>query len=482
MKLSIDRAAANAHCRTSLAAFAHTFFDVVYPGHHLAHNWHIEAICYQLERLAAGEMTRLIVNLPPRSLKSYLVSVCFPVWLLGRDPGTKIVCASYSEKLAVGFSHQSRLIMASPRYREIYPGTKLSRSKNTEMEFHTTQNGFRLAVSVGGTLTGLGGDIILIDDPLKADDAFSKTAREGVNRWFDSVARSRLDHPGEGRICLVSQRLHLGDLAGHLLESTDEWHHLKLPAIAVDDERIPLGCDQVKRRKPGDLLFPGRLSQTTLDGLRAGIGSLSFEAQYQQSPRAPEGNCVKQAWIRSYEDRPTAEASDRIIQSWDTANKTGEANDYSVCTTWLQRGDYLYLLELWRGRLAFPELCEQVHALKARDNPATLLIEDMGSGQSLIQHLRAKQVAVDAVKPEGDKMQRLISITPKIQAGGLWLPAQAPWREDFLEELLSFPSAPHDDQVDSLSQAFAWARDNPPEYCGKVEIGGGVRQSYWDLG
>ena len=217
-------------------------------------------------------------------------------------------------------------------------------------ELVTTAGGGRYATSVGGTLTGRGADLIIIDDPLKAEEAMSEVARKRVIDWYAGTLVSRLNDKEHGPIVVVMQRLHENDLAGHLLDQGG-WEHLDLPAIAVEDTDIPLGRGKVMTRRAGDILHPERESKDALDRIKAEIGSLMFSAQYQQRPIPLEGNLIRRDWFRYYDALP-ALRNKRIVQSWDVAMMTGDTNDYSVCTTWLMiKGDY-YLIDVFRARLA----------------------------------------------------------------------------------------------------------------------------------
>src|SRR5437016_14706 len=211
--MNIDRDLANAIYRTDFGAFTYRAFEAINPGQRLIANWHIDAICYHLQLMVNGEARkRLVVNLPPRTLKSFIVSVALPAWLLGLDPSTRIICASYGDDLAAKFSRDCRALLETPFYRRVFPQTRLSSKKASESEFETTRRGYRLATSVGGTLTGRGGSVLILDDPLKANDAGSELARRAAAEWFRNTALSRLDDPGNSLVILAMQRLHVDDL------------------------------------------------------------------------------------------------------------------------------------------------------------------------------------------------------------------------------------------------------------------------------
>jgi predicted phage terminase large subunit-like protein len=405
----------------------------------------------------AGANRHLLITQPPRSLKSICVSVAYVAWLLGHDPTRRIIVASYSGNFASELHRQFRMVVSSPWYQALFPGTQWERE--TDAEMITTQGGSRFATSIGGTLTGRGADLIIIDDPLNASDAPSETSRKRVIDWYGGSLVSRLNDKQQGAIVAVMQRLHEDDLAGHLLRQGD-WTHLNLPAKATEDQEIPLANGRIYRRKQEDLLHPERESQATLDHIKTQIGSLQFSCQYQQQPIPLDGNVIRRHWFATYDVLPPANYQTRIVQSWDVAMTTGPRNDYSVCTTWLVKGQDAYLRHVYRGRLGYPDLRRKVIALAVEYDAKTILIEDAGPGTSLFQDLRAEQkkpmVNPIPIKPEGSKVQRMEAQSAKIEAGHVHLPKDAPWLATFLMELLAFPNGANDDQVDSVSQLLVW--------------------------
>ncbi len=320
--------------RRDLFSFVQKVFGHVAPNQRLYPDWYLRAICHQLERCWRGEITRLIITLPPRHLKSVCASVALPAFILGHDPTARVMCGSYSADLATRFARDCRSVMNAPWYRDLFPGTRLSAERNAEADFMTTRRGGRTAVSVGGSVTGRGGNWIIIDDAMKAEDALSTARRTSSNDWFDNSMYTRLDNKRTDRMVVIMQRLHIDDLVGHLLAKDEGWEVLNLPAIAEQDEVVPIGRGQVHQRCAGDLLSPGREPMAVLDGLKRSLGSFNFSAQYQQCPIPVEGEIVKWRWFGFYDALPRSMASVAHIQSWDTAQKDGELNDWSVCTTW----------------------------------------------------------------------------------------------------------------------------------------------------
>ena len=444
--------------RSDLTAFVHKVFTTVSPNDTFKPNWHIEAITYELMRCHARENRRLVITQPPRSLKSICTSVAFVAWALGHDPSLPFLCVSYSEGLSNDLARKFRMVVGSDWYRRIFPRMRLK--KDARSECVTTRGGGRVALSVGGSITGRGADFIIIDDPLKAEDGASQTARNNVIQWYDGTLSTRLNDKNRGVIILVMQRLHQDDLAGYLLERGG-WHQLNLPAIATEDQMVGIGPDEVHLRKEGDLLHPERESQEVLDMMLLEIGSRQFAAQYQQRPVPPEGNLIKLEWLKTYDTAPERGDGVRIVQSWDIATTTDERNDWSVCTTWAIKQKTYYLLDVWRARVEFPDLRRKIVSHALSHGARIVLIEKAGPGQPLIQDLRRDSTPgfphPIGITPEGDKRVRMEAQTPIIEAGHVLLPKEAPWLAVFLEELLAFPSGKHDDQVDSVSQFLKWA-------------------------
>ena len=443
--------------RSDLYSFIRVAFPIVSSGQRFLPNWHIEAMAYALEQVLDGHTKRLIITVPPRSLKSICASVCLPAFALGRDPMRRIICVSYSDLLAKKHANDCRALMHSALFRFLFPATRISPAKDSETEFMTTKRGSRLATSVGGTLTGRGGSLVIVDDALKPQDANSQSAREALKQWYGNTLLSRLDHKQGDAIVVVMQRLHPDDLVGHLIEQGG-WTHLNLPAIAEENSSICLGLDRHHLRTVGELLHPEREPQAALDELRASMGSMQFAAQYQQAPIPAGGNLIRWSWFQFYEAPPPPQRGDRIIVSWDTALSTSESADYSVGMVFLVRGDAFYLLDLYRERPSYPDLKRKILEYHARWKSTAasyaLLIEDKGSGQSLIQDLRYEKIFPIGVKPTADKVTRMAAQTPRLEGGALHLPRRAAWLDEFQKEVLAFPQGRHDDQIDALSQAL----------------------------
>jgi predicted phage terminase large subunit-like protein len=317
-----------------------------------------------------------------------------------------------------------------------------------------------MATSVGGVLTGRGGDFIIIDDPLKPDEAVSETQRNAVNEWFEHTLYSRLNDKKTGRIIIIMQRLHEDDLVGHVLEKDNGWKVLRFPAIAVEDEiHVIHNCYGTRtfQRRAGEVLHFEREPIEILEDIRRKTGEYNFSGQYQQEPAPLGGGMVKLAWFKTYKVGEEPAKFDLVFQSWDTAGKATELSNFSVCTTWGMKDNNLYLLHVLRRRMEYPELKRAVREQASRFHATTILIEDKSSGTQLIQELRREGLhAVTGYLPEMNKKMRMHSATGTIEGGFVYLPDEAPWLAEFKHELETFPNGKFDDQCDSMSQALDW--------------------------
>ncbi len=453
--LSDDLEAFDAVLRTDFVSFLRRCSATLNPGVPFKMNWHIAAMAYQLEEVRAGRITRLIVNMPPRNLKSITFSVALPAFLLGHNPRLKIFGISYGNDLSAKHASDFRSIVTSDWFLRAFPGTRMSRWADSDA--YTTSRGFRRATSINSALTGLGGDCFIIDDPQKPVDAQSDDKRNHLNQWFSNTLLSRLDDKRKGSIILVMQRVHMNDLTGFLTENSDDWTVLSLPAIAEAEERIAIGGSNFHLRHAGEALHPEREPIAVLEKLRTELGSHVFAAQYQQAPVPAGGLMIRRTWLRYYDIAPERTYGAKIIQSWDTAAKTGAHNDWSVCTTWLLVNHNYYLLDVTRGRYEYPALRDTALAIAKRYKPDTILIEDASTGIALGQELkRISSLAVRMIPVEHNKVGRLFIQQAKFEAGLVHFPRNASFMADLEAELLSFPEGKTDDRVDSISQALAY--------------------------
>lgn len=434
--------------------FLRFVFRELQGGREFAEDWHIAAIEHQLHRLREGEARQLIVTIPPRNLKTITITVAWVAWMLGRFPQTRFVCASYAYELAEKHARMCLSILESHWYRKAFPNFRLA--KRAALDFETYAGGGRLSTSVGGVLTGRGGDWIIIDDPMKADDALSEVMRDKTHEWFQTSVRSRADDE-RARYIVIMQRLHEDDLAGHLLR-TGDWEELRLSAIATHDERIPLTRGRFHQRREGCVLSPTRHSKAYLLKRQADEPYV-FAAQYQQDPVGKIGAFVQPEWFGTYAVPPTAGIT---VLSLDTAVKTTVRSDWSVGIVARYYQGRFYILDVFRDRVEFGDLETQVVALCNRHGVEHLVIEDASSGQQLLQRLRRNLPSgvpyPIAVKSTDDKIVRFEAQASAIRGGAVVLPQAAPWHADFVSEVTSFPGGRYDDQADALAQMLA----NPP--------------------
>jgi predicted phage terminase large subunit-like protein len=443
--------------RRDFSTFLQRCFHELNPQAEFYWNWHVDVMAAKLDAVRRGETKRLIINVPPRHLKSLCASIALPAWCLGHDPSAQIICASYAQDLSDKLARDCRSVMSSAWYQRVFR-TRLSPLKQSVQEFVTTKGGYRLSTSVGGVLTGRGADLIIIDDPLKPDDALSQARRNSANEWYDHTLYSRLNSKQDGTIVLIMQRLHEDDLVGHVLEQ-ESWEVVRFAAIAEEDEVHEFdtffGTTRIARQA-GEVLHPEREPLETVQRIRSTLGEYNFAGQYQQTPAPLGGGMVKQAWFKTY-GAGELQGLKRVVQSWDTANKATELADYSVCTTWGIKDKHVYLIDVLRKRLDYPDLKRAVREQQRLHKASVILIEDKASGTQLIQELIYEGLhAVKRYAPEVEKIMRLHAQTAMIENGFVHLPDKAHWLQAYLHELTTFPSSKHDDQADSTSQFLDW--------------------------
>lgn len=439
--------------RSDLMSFHQKVFQTLEPGIVFKPNWHQEHLCQVLSRVMRGEARRVIINVPPRSGKSLLASVALPAAILGRNPTRRIICVSHTEDLARKFSLDRRAIIQSHWYRGLYPQMQLTSGRPRELELETTRRGSILAAGVGGAILGRGADLIIMDDPIKATEAFWEAGRRHVAEFYDSTMYTRLNDKQTGAILIIMQRLHENDLVGHVL-GQEEWEVVSLPAIAPEAANYQLS-DQVGdsyHRAAGEVLHEAREPRDVLENLRRVQGSLVFSAQYQQNPVPADGNVIHREWLRYYQKMPRF---DRTIVSWDTASTLEDSSDWSVGTVWGAVGLDYYLIAVVRERLESPDLRRRIIEVSARHDADATLIESTELGRALEQDLRRSgDLRALTIRPKFDKRARLEAQSVRFEAGQVYLPAEAPWLATYIHELLAFPNGRNDDQVDSTSQAL----------------------------
>ena len=384
-----------------------------------------------------------------------MISVIFVAYVLGLDPTKSFIVISYSDDLAVDLHNETRQLVQSAFYKSVFPGTKISPGENTKRYFKTTKGGGRRATSVGGSLTGFGGDYLIVDDLVSAQDALSEKKIKNANDFFLGTISSRVNGM-DTRTLMVMQRVAPEDVTSLAL-ATGTWTHLCLPAIAINVEHVRIGPapDDIHTRQPGEALHPEHLSLEWLNDLRKQVGDQVFNAQWQQQPTPDGGNLINLEYFPRYTDLPPYYHGQGFIQSWDPAVAGGEHNDYAVCTTWLLKGVESYLVDVFRKQMEFAELMDQVIALSKKYQPRLAIIEDEATGKalrSLLETKGFKHFKTLGVSWEGDKVTRAKIQLKKIREGKVFLPTQASWLPDFEKEVREFPAGKYDDQVDSMTQ------------------------------
>ncbi len=465
--------------RQDFKTFVRKVFQEVSPQSQYLDNWHIDVICSEIMAMIRGKNNRLIINMPPRYMKSIICSVALPAFLLGHAPEESVVCVSYADELSKKLAADCRRVMEAAWYKRAFPFTRLASNRKEVMDFETTRGGGRYSTTVGGTLTGRGGNWIIIDDPIKPADANSDLIRNKVNEWYGNTLYSRLNDKKSGIIVLIMQRTHEQDLTGYLVESKAGFKQISLPLLATQEEHWEykkyLGNKAFlyhATRQVGEPLHPAREGEEQIAQMKTSMGSMAFSCQCQQNPLVSDGHFVKWEWFKRYNkqvllnpihDETYPAGIERLEFSFDLALKTGRENDYSVCICALRSPNQTFILDIKRWKLELPDLVKAATAYidAQRINckgvnrylGARLLVEDVGCGTGFYQAMKPLGHRIDQIHPKEDKVTRLKNVTPMLERGVCLLPDKPEaWEADFKHEILGFPNTKHDDQVDALSQ------------------------------
>jgi len=470
-QVKIQDALLTRRAEQSLRAYIEQAWPILEPDTPFIPNWHIDLIVEHLEAVTAGDTTRLLINVPPRSMKSLLVSVLWPTWEWIRRPGGRWIFASYADALATKQSLDRRTVLQSTWYQGRWGDqVQLASDQNVKGEFQNTKRGVMIATSTGGSITGKGGDRIIVDDLHNPQQAESDAQRETALDYFRLTLSTRLDSQRTGAIVVVMHRLHERDLSALCQDLGFVPVCLPAEAETRTEIRFPRsGRTQV--REPGDLLWPARDGRAELDTQKRMLGSVAYAGQYQQRPAPAGGAIFQRDWFQYYDELPPGL---EMAQSWDMAFKDKPDNDYVVGLVAGRRGADIYLIDRVKGQWAFSESCRQVEALRRRyPESATILIEDAANGPAIIEVLHHRVSGIIAVQPEGGKLARAQAAQPCVEAGNVYLPNPQPdgrliperaWVDDFLYQLTVFPKGANDDDVDAFTQLLVrWQR--PPEFC-----------------
>jgi predicted phage terminase large subunit-like protein len=439
-------------------------FAYVASGGRYQSSDHLQLLDDKLWQLATGRIKRLMVWMPPRHGKSLLCSQYFPAWYVGAFR-KRYILASYEATFAATWGRLARDVLTEYGPLVFDPPARVSQSSSAadhwELEGAAGQYGVMQTAGVGGALTGKGAAILSIDDPVKnAEEAASPVMREKAWQWWTSTAYTRLEP--DGGVLIIQTRWHELDLSGRILEEnggTRGWEVLSLPAIAEQDERIEMSEGDVYTRGEGEPLWPGRFGHGELARIREDVGTRVWASLYQQRPAPASGSVWHLEWWRRYPELPALET---VTLSVDSAFETGVANDYSVIAAWGANATGHYLLDVWRKRVAYPQLKAGIIDMAAKHRPNAVLIEKKASGHSAIQELSADTtLPIIGIEPKGSKVSRAEAASPTAEAGNCYIPVQAEWLKDWLDEHTGFPHAAHDDCPDTTSQYLNWYRTRP---------------------
>ena len=480
VKREQERRAASA----SLYEFVRQAWPVVEPGVPFIASWHIEVICEHLEAITAGELRKLLINIPPRHSKSTIVSVMFPMWEWLTQPEQKYLCASYSGTLSIRDNLKARRLVQSPWYQERWGHLfVLAGDQNAKQRFENDKTGYRLATSVGGTATGEGGSRLLLDDPHSAQDAQSDTMRETALEWFDVVWSTRLNDPKRDAMITIMQRLHERDVSGHILEDIGGWEHLMIPAEWDGVKRKTVLGPYDPRTKVGELICPERFGEAEIRDLKQLLGTYGTAGQLQQDPQPAEGGILKTKHIQLWPHDKPLPAFEYILQSYDCAFTEKSSGDPTACSVYgvftHDSKRQVMVIDAWDEHLSYPDLRNKAisgwqteyggdRPFSRPRRPDRVLVEAKASGQSLLQDLRLARVPAIGYNPgNADKVSRAHQAAPTLELDMVWVleskhnPGHpVSWVKEFLKQLSKFPVAEHDDYVDTFTQAIIYLKND----------------------
>lgn len=458
-----------------LKDFVEQAWSVVEPTNPFVPGWHIDAITEHLEAVSKKQITKLIINIPPRYLKSLLTAVFWPAWEWIHSPQSRFLYTSYAEKLSLRDSRKCRNIIKSKWYQRNWSNRyKLVGDQDAKQRYDTDKTGYRIATSVGGVATGEGGNYVICDDAHSALEALSDTKRLSALEWWDDTMTTREDIPGQSAKIIIMQRLHEKDLSGHLLAKNIGYEHLCLPAEYEGVNRCYTSLNfKDPRTEPNELLHPDRYGEKELFNLKQGMTTYAVAGQLQQRPVPLKGGMMELGWFGRYKSIPPKSQQLLVAQVWDTAQKEKESiHDPWVCGVWYVCYDGFYLAEVFRKWLNYPDGKKAVVNMALKYNPDVILIEDKVTGTSLLQELPLEQIPVMGngsykmfpysllgILPDLNKQARMERESCAVQAGKVILPEMAYWLTDFEGEVTGFPNSEYKDQVDMLSMFLRYMRE-----------------------
>lgn len=446
----------NALLRQDLGSFARKCFSHLNPTQPLRDNWHIDAIVAHLESVSCGKTRRLRINIPPRCLKSMIISIAYVAFELGHDPAKMVIVVSHNQKLAAFLASEFRKIVSASWYQKAFPKMKGAPDKDTELIFRTSEGGGRIAISPEMGVTGLGGDMIVIDDPIDASNATNQAQCLKTNDWIDQVLSTRLNDPAKSPIILVMQRIGEYDTCAHI-QDRPGWASLILPAIFEQDEWVNIGGGEQRFVKKGELLHPARLTMKYLEEQRKIMLDAPFQAQYQQHP-VPVGSGLIDIGLFRYCELPPVHHLDYSFLSVDPA--TGNpAGSFTAVQLYHIRHGLLFMVKAFRGHWTLPKLVDLIFAVRKQENIQGIVLEHVGYGVGVCESVFARMSFEDRhhnyhiIRPKTSKENRMFKAMNEVKSKNVFLMHGQPWVGPLLDEIRAFPGGKFDDQVDAFSQA-----------------------------
>ena len=439
--------------KSNLSIFTIKALKTIDPLAKFVPNWHIDYLCDILNAVEKKQINKLIINLPPRSLKSVIVNVAFPAWILAKEPSEKIISTSYSSQIALKHSTDTRLLMESDWYTELFPESKILKGANRQSKFCTIKNGYRLCTSTNGSLTGEGGNILIMDDPQNPIKIENKKYRQSTIDWFSNVFMSRLNDKQNGCMILVMQRLHKEDLTQFLLD-TNDWFHVNIPLIADNDYKVIFNNIEYSDRQKGDVLNEKIYTKSVINDLKKNAGDIIFQTQYQQNPQSEKNRLIQDEHLLSYNEQLSF---DNISISVDCASGVNTSHDFSAIGIFGIIGNKIYLIEMIRLKVEYPELKNEILSIINLYKISNIIIENASNGISLIQDLKnSLSINVIGRSPRKSKEERVQKMIIFLQNKRFFISDNLFKRRDFIDEIKLFPFCKNDDQVDCISQFIDW--------------------------
>ncbi len=457
MQLTDEEALEKFLCEDDLYYFVRKAWPYIDPAEYIK-DWYHQDICYHLEAVFYGDILRLLINIPPRSLKSLICSVFYPVWAWIKKPTEIFLTGSNSLSLATRDAMKARTLMESHWFKRLWGDViQFKDDQNQKSKYYNTAMGLRQAFSMSSSFIGEGADQIIIDDAMSYTQVLSKMVREEIIDRHNQAVSTRFNNSKTGREIVIGQRLHTDDLPGHLLKNNPEFYHLCIPMRYEVDSAYSYSDDP--RTKEGEILT-NMHTEKSLSKLEKTMGANAVAGQFQQRPSPKGGLIFKRSWFNYYRELPTVL---RWVSSWDTAISEKKTADYSVGGLFAQCENGYYLVKLFRDKVGFAQLLKEFKLFYEQQPVSAALVEAKASGQQLIQMLESSDdvhIPVISINPQGDKVFRAELASATVEAGKMYLPENAPWLSDVIDELTLFPNTTNNDIVDIVTQFINWCNSN----------------------